>query len=211
MTVHALFFCLRPDEATASRLSAVSRQVLLRLGLRERPDRTERLHLTLHHLGWFDDSHPDQRDAMAAVLAAAGRAADSIVWPSIPLHFDELLSFTRKPRNRPLVLSGGTGLETVRQFRRHLGERLAAEGLPIDPHFTPHLTLTYDDHAVSPEPLDVPGWTATDFHLADSLQGESRHVMKGCWPLAGSGEATRAIADDAAAAARHENPRAPGD
>jgi RNA 2',3'-cyclic 3'-phosphodiesterase len=183
MTVHALFFCLRPDEATAQRLAEVAQAIARRLGLRERPSRADRLHVTLHHLGWYDDAIPEQATAMAAVRAAAERAAASIVWPTLPLQFDELLSFTRKARNRPLVLSGGAGLDQVRQFRAHLGERLSAHGLAVDPHFTPHLTLAYDDRLIEPEAHTVPGWTAIDFHLADSLQGQSRHVMVGRWPL----------------------------
>ncbi|WP_423594568.1 2'-5' RNA ligase family protein [Roseateles sp. MS654] len=183
MTVHALFFCLRPDPGTAARLSGVSDDVARRFGMRVRPPRTERLHVTLHHLGWYDDE-TDDAAVMAEVRQLAEQAAAALRHGAVRVHFDQLLSFTRKPRNLPLVLSGGACLDEVRAMRAALGDRLHAAGLRTDPHFTPHLTLFYDDLAVEPQPFIVPGWTATDFLLLDSLQGQSTHVELGRWPLA---------------------------
>ena len=183
MTVHALFFCLRPDPGTAARLSAISDDVARRFRMRVRPPRTERLHVTLHHLGWYDDQ-TDQVDVMAEVRSLAEAAAASFPHGPVRVDFDQLLSFTRKQRNLPLVLSGGECLAAVRAMRAALGERLRASGLSTDPHFTPHLTLFYDDHAVAPQPFIVPGWTATEILLLDSLQGQSTHVELGRWPLA---------------------------
>jgi 2'-5' RNA ligase len=182
MTVHALFFCLRPDPGTAARLSAVSEALVRRFGLRAKAHRTERLHVTLHHLGWYDDQ-TDQADVMAEVRPLAEAAASSFRHEPVRVDFDQLLSFTRKRRNLPLVLSGGACLDAVRTMRAMLGERLRAGGLRTDPHFTPHLTLFYDDAAVAPQPFVVPGWTAEEFLLMDSLQGQSRHVELGRWPL----------------------------
>ena len=182
MTVHALFFCLRPDPATAQRLSEVSDQIALRFGLRVRPPRTERLHVTLHHLGWYDDA-TDQADTMADVRRRAEAAADGLRQAPPRVDFDELLSFRRKPRNLPLVLAGGACLDQVRALRAALGERLRAQGLAVEPHFTPHLTLFYDNTPIEPQPCAVPGWDAADFHLLASLQGQSRHVDLGRWAL----------------------------
>ena len=182
MTVHALFFCLRPDPATAARLSAVSVDIARRFGLRIRPPRTERLHVTLHHLGWYDDA-TDQAETMAEVRQLAEDAAAALRHGPVRVDFDQLLSFTRKPRNLPLVLSGGACLDGVRAMRAALGDRLHAAGLRTDPHFTPHLTLFYDDVAVEPQPFIVPGWTTSEFLLLDSLQGQSTHVDLARWPL----------------------------
>ncbi|MBO9688598.1 MAG: 2'-5' RNA ligase family protein [Mitsuaria chitosanitabida] len=182
MTVHALFFCLRPDPATALRLSGVSDEIAHRFGLRVRPSRAERLHVTLHHLGWYDDQN-DEADTMAEVRRLAEDAADTLRHAPLRLDFDELLSFRRKPRNLPLVLSGGRCLDEVRVLRAALGECLRAAGLRTDPHFTPHLTLFYDNTPIEPGPFIVPGWDAADFHLIDSLQGQSRHVDLGRWAL----------------------------
>src|SRR6185436_9188528 len=105
-TVHALFFCLRPDPGTAARLGAISDDVARRFRMRVRPPRTERLHVTLHHLGWYDDQ-TDQVDVMAEVRPLAEAAAASFRHGPVRVDFDQLLSFTRKQRNLPLVLSGG--------------------------------------------------------------------------------------------------------
>lgn len=187
MTVHALFFCLRPDPATAARLGGVSDEIAHRFGLRVRPSRTERLHVTLHHLGWFDDQ-TEQAQAMVDVRRRAEAAAASLRHAPLRVDFDELLSFRRKPRNLPLVLAGGACLDAVRDLRAALDERLRAEGLVTDPRFTPHLTLFYDNTPVDPQPCVVPGWDATDFHLLASLQGESRHVDLGRWALTAAGK-----------------------
>lgn len=183
MTVHALFFCLRPDPATAQRLSEISDQIAMRFGLRARPPRAERLHVTLHHLGWYDDDMAEQAEAMGEVRALAESAAQALRHEPVRVDFDELLSFRRKPRNLPLVLSGGACLDSVRGMRAALGQRLRAAGLGTDPHFTPHLTLCYDNTPIEPQPFFVPGWDASDFHLIDSLQGQSTHVALGRWPL----------------------------
>ncbi|WP_158218812.1 2'-5' RNA ligase family protein [Roseateles aquatilis] len=182
MTVHALFFCLRPDRQTASRLNGVSGELVRRLGLRAKPPRTERLHITLHHLGWYDDQ-TDEAETAAEVRQLAEAAAATLRHERLRVDFDQLLSFTRKARNLPLVLSGGACLDGVRAMRAALGARLQAVGLRTDPHFTPHLTLLYDDAVVMPQPLAVEGWDAVEFHLVDSLQGLSTHVALGCWTL----------------------------
>jgi 2'-5' RNA ligase len=182
MTVHALFFCLRPDPDTAARLSAVSDDVTRRFQMRARPPRTERLHVTLHHLGWYDDQ-TEQAEVMAEVRQLAATAAASLRHAPVRVDFEQLLSFTRKRRNLPLVLSGGACLDHVRTLRSALGDRLRASGLRTDPHFTPHLTLFYDDHPVEPQPFIVPGWTSTEVLLLDSLQGLSTHVELGRWSL----------------------------
>lgn len=182
MTVHALFFCLRPDPVTAMRLNALSDDLVRRFGLRAKPPRTERLHVTLHHLGWFDDGDPA---ALADVRLRADSAAASLRHVPVRVDFDSVLSFVRKPRNRPFVLGGGACLDGVRSLRAALGDELRATGLAVDPHFTPHLTLLYDDLAVpeQPVPAPAPGWDAADFHLMDSLQGLSTHVVLARWEL----------------------------
>jgi 2'-5' RNA ligase len=138
--------------------------------------------VTLHHLGWYDDA-TDQAETMAEVRQLAEDAAAALRHGPVRVDFDQLLSFTRKPRNLPLVLSGGACLDGVRAMRAALGDRLHAAGLRTDPHFTPHLTLFYDDVAVEPQPFIVPGWTASEFLLLDSLQGQSTHVDLARWPL----------------------------
>lgn len=171
-----LFFALYPDAATALRIGALASRMRAQLQLKGRPHELQRFHVTLHHLGDFAGI-PEQ------VRAAAEAAAAGLAWPRIPLVFDQLLSFTRKDRNRPLVLGGGAGLDGVREFQRALTGALQTAGLRIERHFTPHLTLLYDDRAVAPQPIEPLGWTAGEFALVDSLLGPRRHVVLARWPL----------------------------
>lgn len=173
---HRLFFALYPDTPTALRLAALASRLRTQLGLKGKPHDLQRLHVTLHHLGDFVGMPGEVR-------AAAETAAAGLAWPRFGLSFDQLLSFTRKRSNRPLVLGGGAGLDAVRAFRQALGEALVRAGLPVQAHFTPHLTLLYDDKTVPPQAVDPIGWTAGEFVLVDSLLGQHRHVALARWPL----------------------------
>lgn len=117
MTTHALLFCLRPHPETARRLSDWSMALFASEGLRSRASRAERLHVTLHHLGWFDDQTPEGRGEMADVLEASIRVGERFTSSPPRVDFDQLLSFTHKLRNCPMVLSGGAVLDEVRTMR----------------------------------------------------------------------------------------------
>lgn len=173
---HRLFFALYPDRDTALRIAALASRLRTQLGLKGRPHELNRFHVTLHHLGDFVGMPVDVR-------ATAEAAAATLCWPRFALSFEQLLSFTRKASSRPLVLGGGAGLEGVSDFRRALGEALQAAGLPVERHFTPHLTLLYDDQAVPRQEVEPIGWTAGEFVLVDSLLGRHRHVALARWPL----------------------------
>lgn len=179
-----LFFALYPDGETALRLAALASRLRLQLGLKGRPHDSQRFHVTLHHLGDFVGLPEPVR--VAAEAAAAGLA-----WPKVELAFDQLLSFTRKERNRPLVLTGGAGLDGVRALQRALGEALQGAGMKAERHFTPHLTLLYDDRAVPVQSVEPVRWTAGEFVLVDSLLGQSRHVPLARWPLHATTDASQ--------------------
>ncbi|QPF73260.1 2'-5' RNA ligase [Roseateles sp. DAIF2] len=174
---HRLFFALCPDTATALKLSALATRLKNELGLKGRPHALERFHVTLHHLGDFVGMPIELRERAEA-------AADGLRFEPVALRFDQLLSFTRKDRNRPLVLGGGAGLDGVRELQRALGAALAAGGVPLERgSFTPHLTLMYDDAAVPRQDIAPIGWTAGELVLVDSLLGQSRHLRLRSWPL----------------------------
>ncbi|MDN3922069.1 2'-5' RNA ligase family protein [Roseateles violae] len=176
---HRLFFALYPETAQALPIAALASRLKLQLGLKGRPHDLARFHVTLHHLGDFVGM-PEE------LCQRAERAAATLRQSPIALRFDQLLSFERRAKkNRPLVLSGGAGLDAVREFRRRLGEALAAAGIATDPRFTPHLTLMYDDELVPPQAIEAPAWHATEFALVDSLIGQHRHIKLARWPLQG--------------------------
>jgi 2'-5' RNA ligase len=183
MTGHKLFFALRPDEETAGRIARVVTAEHEARGLAPRLRPARIFHITLHYFGYFD-GEPDAR-----VVAAAERAASEIVWPAFDLSFDGFTSWGRAGAARhPFVLTGGQGLEAVRELRDALGERLAAHGLaaPVPVHdYEPHLSLRYDKRPAPVWPLALKGWVASEFVLVKSPQGETRHDVIGRWPLQG--------------------------
>jgi len=178
---HKLFFALRPDEDTAERIArfAAAEHEARGLAPRLRPSRI--FHITLHYFGYFD-GEPD-----AALVEVAARAASEVAWPSFDLGFDAFESWGgSRAAAHPFVLTGGQGLEAVRDLQGAVAERLAAHGLPVpEREFRPHLTLRYDKRPAPAWAVDLPGWVASDFVLVKSPQGLTRHDVIGRWPLQG--------------------------
>lgn len=181
MAGHKLFFALRPDEETAGRLARVvaAAHEARALAPRLRPSRI--FHITLHYFGYFD-GEPDER-----LVAAASRAAAELVWPAFDLGFDTLASWgDEHARHHPYVLTGGQGLEAVRELRDALVGRLVAHGFAAPGRaYEPHLTLRYDRHPAPAWAIDLPGWVASEFVLIKSVQGQTRHDVLRRWPLQG--------------------------
>ncbi len=181
MTGHKLFFALRPDEETAKRIAdfVVAEHEARGLQPRLRPSRV--FHITLHYFGYFD-GEPD-----AQVVESAERAASEVVRPAFDLSFDGFSSWGREGATKhPFVLTGGQGLQAVRELRDALVQRLLAHGLPAPEHdYEPHLTLRYDKRRAPTWPVDLPGWIASEFVLVKSPQGETRHEVMRRWPLQG--------------------------
>lgn len=178
MTGHKLFFALRPDEEHAERIARVVTAEHEARGLapRLRPGRI--FHITLHYFGYCD-GEPDPQ-----LVALAGRAASEVNHPAFDLSFDRLESWGGAgARKHPFVLTGGQGLEPVRDLREVLAARLAAHGLPVDADFNPHLTLRYDKRAAPAWLVDIDGWLASEFVLVKSPQGLTRHDVMARWPL----------------------------
>lgn len=181
MAGHKLFFALRPDEQAAERIArvVVAEHDARGLAPRLRPPRI--FHITLHYFG-YADGEPDAR-----LVASAARAASELVWPAFDLRFDAFSSWGGEGAStHPFVLTGGQGLEPVRELRDALVDRLAAHGLPAPLRdYEPHLTLRYDKRPAPAWPVDLPGWVASEFVLVKSLLGLTRHDVIGRWPLQG--------------------------
>ena len=182
MAGHKLFFALRPDEEAAERIAQAVAAAHEARGLAPRLRPSRIFHITLHYFGYFD-GEPD-----APLVALAHRAASEVVRPAFDLGFDRFVSWggDGAPKH-PFVLTGGQGLEAVRELRDALIERLVAHGLAAPQRdYVPHLTLRYDKRPAPPAwPIDLPGWIASDFVLVKSPQGQTRHEVIGRWPLQG--------------------------
>lgn len=179
MSGHKLFFALRPDEESAERISRVVTVEHEARGLQARLRPSRVFHITLHYFGYFD-AEPD-----GALVALASRAASEVVRPAFDLSFDRFKSWgDERATKHPFVLTGGQGLEAVRELRDALVARLLAHGLTApERDYEPHLTLRYDKRPAPAWPITLPGWIASEFVLVKSPQGLTRHDVIARWPL----------------------------
>ncbi|MEO6972584.1 MAG: RNA 2',3'-cyclic phosphodiesterase [Rhodoferax sp.] len=175
-----LFFAIFPDAAATARIAQLAQRLRAEHSLHGHPLKTERFHVTLHHLG-------DHVGLRHDIVAAASEAAATIAMPPFELAFDRVMSFDSRPRIRPLVLRGGDGLAALTRFRQSLGTAMAKAGLGrwVETSYTPHVTLLYDDRPVAGQPVETIAWTARKFVLVRSLLGQTLHVPLARWPLRG--------------------------
>ncbi len=173
-----LFFAIFPDAPAAARIAELALRFREDEGLHGKPLHTERFHVTLFHVG-------DYAGLPADVLAAARAAGASVASGPFELCFDRVASFSSTPRNRPLVLRGGEGLAAVSAFQNLLGMALKKTilGRWVKAAYTPHVTLLYDDRAVSEQMVEPVCWTAREFVLVHSLIGQTVHRPLARWPL----------------------------
>lgn len=181
MTGHKLFFALRPDEETAERIAREVTAAHEARGLKPRLRPSRIFHITLHYFGYFD-GEPD-----AHVVELARLAAAEVVHPAFELGFDNFASWGEAGAGKhPFVLTGGQGLEAVRELNEALTERLVARDVPRPTReFNPHLTLRYDKRPAPAWGVELPGWVASEFVLVKSPQGLTRHDVIARWPLQG--------------------------
>jgi 2'-5' RNA ligase len=174
-----LFFALRPDEASAQRIASFVTAEHAARGLQARLRPSRIFHITLHYLGGFD-GEPDPE-----VVERAARGASEVMRSSFEVGFDRFMSWGGAGHH-PFVLTGGQGLEPVRELHDVVVDRLAAQGLarPAREH-VPHLTLRYDTCPAPAWPVALPGWVAREFVLVRSPQGQTRHEVLARWPLQG--------------------------
>jgi 2'-5' RNA ligase len=173
-----LFFALFPDVETAGRIGRCAQQLRTEHGLHGAPLKTERFHITLHHLG-------DYAGLPQGVVDMAGKAAAAVRSLPFSVTFDRAASFSSSPRNRPFVLRGDTGLADLMAFQQALGVEMTRAGLGrwAKPAYTPHVTLLYDDRAVAEQRVEPITWSASEFVLVRSLIGQTLHVPLARWPL----------------------------
>jgi RNA 2',3'-cyclic 3'-phosphodiesterase len=176
---HKLFFALRPDEATAERIARAVTAAHEARGLAPRLRPSRIFHITLHYFGYFD-GEPDAR-----LVETASRAASELRWPAFDLHFERFVSWGGEQATKhPFVLTGGQGLEAVRELQAALVERLVAHGLAAPARdYEPNLTLRYDKRRAPAWDIELPGWVASEFVLVQSPQGQTRHDVVASWPL----------------------------
>ncbi|VTU34093.1 2'-5' RNA ligase [Variovorax sp. PBS-H4] len=176
-----LFFALLPDAPAIARIERLIEDLRHDHGLKGRSLGASRFHVTLLHLGAFPGVPQVLVDAACAAVQALA------VIPALQLGFDCVGSFSRRPSNMPLVLLGEDGLIAAKAFQQALCKAMvrAGEADGGAAHYTPHLTLLYDDTHVARRAVDPITWTANEFVLVRSLLGQGRHEVLARWSLHG--------------------------
>ena len=173
-----LFFALFPDGGTASRIAALAASECARHGLHGKPLRSDRLHMTLFHLG-------DWVGVPENLVAAASRAAGALRESPFELALDTVASFATRRAQKPFVLKAASGNGALRGFHAGLARELGLAGLAqwTRGSFDPHVTLAYDQQLVVPQPVEPIAWRACEFVLVHSLLGQTRHIRLASWSL----------------------------
>lgn len=176
-----LFFALFPDQDTAGQIASLAAMQCRSHGLHGQPQKPERLHVTLFHLG---DS-VGLRDDM---VRAAEQAAAQVRAAPFDVTFDRVATFVSRRRHKPFVLKSGGGNEALHAFHAQLGRALHAAGLGrcVTASFEPHVTLAYDVRDVAAEAVAPVSWRAGEFVLIHSLLGRTQHIPLARWALEGS-------------------------
>ena len=175
-----LFFAILSPADTAVQIAERIRFFRVEHDLKGHPIAPERLHVSLHGLG----DHPRLPETL---FGQARGAAASVAMPLFEIEFDRVVSFGEKAKKRPFVLRVGRDGTPLKTFHRLLGEAMKKAGLGrwVAPHFTPHMTLLYDNRVVKERAIDPIRLTVRNFALVQSLLGRSRYIEVARWPLCG--------------------------
>lgn len=174
-----LFLAVLPTAEAGANVQALAEEVRAKYELRGRPLKSDRFHVTLHHLGDFPGLPETEvvavRKACTSVAAAMG---------PFDVAFDRVKNFSQKPSRRPVVLTDGGGNHKLRELYQRLLIELRTP--PPKRPFSPHVTLLYDERSVPEMVLSQPlRWTVREIVLIDSLMGQSKYVELERWELTG--------------------------
>jgi 2'-5' RNA ligase len=172
-----LFFALRPDPDTATRLHEFTLQLRVIHDLQARALARERLHLTLCFLGDHGGLSPQQ-------LAAADAAGRSLAQTPFELVVDQLVSLGHNRGATPLVLCPELDSAPLRRLHDDLAARIAPGLFQLDARpFRPHVTLLYAEKIIAAQPVAPISWMATEVLLIQSHIGRGHHEVLGRYPL----------------------------
>ena len=171
-----LFFGLLPHPETAENVSRFGGRFFRENNLLGKPLKTERLHVSLQHIG--DYKRLPSRIVYAALLV--GRAVSMRAFEAT---FGLITTFEPSPskKERPLVLLG----ESDAFFELHglLGTAMRRTGLRAADHFKPHMTLLYGPGKIPLRAIEPLRIMFDELFLIHSERGLTRYNMLGRWPL----------------------------
>ncbi len=177
-----LFFALLPDAAAAQAIRRRARGIQRTHDLRGELIETDRLHLSLQHLG-------NHAGVPASCIDAARRAASRINLPAFDVCLDRALTFKgrgREARPRPCVLKA-TFDDRLHRFHRSLALAMRDCGLRVQwSGFTPHITMFYDPKIIDEHPVEPVCLEVREFVIVHSLiNARLPYELLGRWPLRG--------------------------
>lgn len=145
----------------------------------DEPFRHDMLHLSIYAVAGTDDLDP-------ILIKRARQAAISLRTAPFTLCFDRLTTFSGDPGDYPLVVQTEKASHKLNDVAAELHAACRATGLTASrsAKITPHVTLAYGPGFSETRHLAKPIlWAIDEITLIDSLQGQSRHVSLGRWPL----------------------------
>ena len=175
-----LFFALLPDDKSAFQLEMLNQQFSCANGIEGARIKSERLHLSLHHVG-------DHEHVRTKIVYAARQAAKVVSMRPFEVTFRIITSFDGaspidgRPPNRPLVLLGES--EDLFHLHQVLGAAMEKNGLRALAHFTPHMTLSYGPERVPMQGIEPIRFTVNEFVLVHSKRGLAQYDVLDRWVL----------------------------
>jgi len=174
-----LFFCLMPDDETRNRVSRIGDRLFSEKRLRGTRLKTERLHVSLQHVG-------DYKRLRTKLLYAAQLAGKAVAAKPFDIKFRFVQSFEPAPHKRdrqPLVLLGEGG-DALSNLFGTLGIAMTKVGFKMATDFNPHMTLSYGPQPVPIQAIEPVNFTVKDFVLIHSRLGLTQYEVIDRWPLA---------------------------
>jgi len=176
--ISELYFAILPDAGIAAQSRELAGDFRRQYSFSTKLRRADLFHVTLYRIGSF-------RCLPEEAAFAAMEAASTIRKSSFQIVFDRAVSFGNGD-NRPLVLWSKDGNAELKALHRELDVAIRLTGIAADGEkpIEPHMTLLYQGHLIPEVMLEEPvTWTAKDFVLINSLQGEAKHEHLCYWLL----------------------------
>jgi 2'-5' RNA ligase len=144
--------------------------------------KTERLHVSLHHVG-------DYKRLRTKFIYAARLAGNAVSMHPFEMTFRFVKSFEDAPwikgrsRRRPLVLLG-EGVALL-ELRKSLGSAMEENGLRAAEYFTPHMTLLYGSKRMPMQAIEPIRFVVNEFALIHSELWLTQYNVIDRWSLEG--------------------------
>ncbi len=175
-SVTSVFLAILPNQTAAEQIARCACEVRDRHGLKGAPRPTGRFHVTLHT---FDHAPRALERSLQMAQMVAAKAVKGV--SPFEVRFDRVKSFSEKKSNCPCVLADREGNEPLRAFASQLKREM---GKPAG-HFTPHVTLLYDDAVVKEEYVEPVCWRVNEIVLLKAIMNRKTFQELGRWAFEG--------------------------